>query len=140
MKIILMDWDGVICPFGKTSLADKAIVKAVDNFKAFLTKEPTVKIVLSTAWRQHGMAYCKRFLEGLGIDPDRVVGMTGDERGDRGYQIQLYLNRHPEVKQFVIVDDNSDMGDLTHKLVKTNSFVGFTEKDIDLAIEVLNKP
>jgi hypothetical protein len=139
MKVIFQDWDGVLVPFGKASLSDKAVGRAVDNFKALLAKEPTMKIVLSTAWRQHGMAYCKRFLDGLGINPDLVIGMTGDERGSRGHQIQLYLNRHPEVTKFVIVDDNSDMGDLTHKLVKTNSFVGFTEKDIDLAVEILNK-
>jgi len=139
MRVVFLDFDGVVVPFGKASLSDKAVATASKNFQKFLDKDPSIKIVISSAWRQHGIGYCKRFLEGLGIDVSRIVGLTDNERGSRGYQIQCYLKRNPEVKQFVIVDDTSDMGDLTHKLVKTNSFIGFTEGDIEKALEMINQ-
>jgi hypothetical protein len=97
-------------------------------------------LVISSAWRQHGLGYCKRFLQGLGVDSERVIGLTGTENGDRGHQIQAYLNREPQIKQFVILDDWSDMGNLMNKLVKCSSFVGLTAKDVDLAVEILNQP
>lgn len=138
MKVVFLDFDGVVVPFGKASLSDKSVAAAVKNINSFLEKEKDLKIVISSAWRSHGLGYCKRYLDGLGINPDRVVGLTNDEKGNRGHQIQCYLNRNPEVKQFVIFDDNSDMGDLMHKLVKTNSFVGFTKENAAQAEEILN--
>lgn len=139
MKVAFLDFDGTIVPMGKASLADKAIAAAVKNFNVLLEKEKDLKIVLSTAWRQHGLGYCKRFLDGLGIDPERVVGMTNFEKGSRGHQIQCYLNRNPEVKQFVILDDQSDMDHLMMKLVHTRPLVGLTASDIEQAIEILSK-
>lgn len=138
MKAIMLDIDGVLLPFSKP-LGDEAVKKAVKNMNSFLDKNPDVKIVISSAWRIHGISYCKRFLDGLGLPGDRVVGMTGDERGDRGHQIQCYLNRHPEITKFVIVDDNSDMPTMLNKLVKTFPLVGFTEADAERASEVLNQ-
>lgn len=140
MKVIFLDFDGVIVPFGKASLSDKAIAEAVKHFNSLLAKEPDAKIVISSAWRQHGLGYCKRFLQGLGIDSERVVGITGTEKGSRGYQIQAYLCREPQIKQFVILDDWSDMDHLMNKLVKCSSFIGLTAKEVDLAVETLNKP
>lgn len=137
MKVIFLDFDGVFLVFGKPSLSDEANKKAIANLKEFFDKEKDLKIVISSAWRANGMSYCKRFLDGLGLPGDRVVGMTGDERGDRGYQIQAYLNRNPEVKKFVIIDDNSDMPTMLNKIVKTNSFIGFTEADAAKASAIL---
>jgi HAD domain in Swiss Army Knife RNA repair proteins len=138
MKVVMLDFDGVLIPFGKSSLNDEATKTAVGNMRKFFEKNPDVKIVISSAWRRHGMSYCKRFLDGLGLPGDRIVGLTGEERGDRGYQIECYLKRHPEVEKFVIVDDNSDMPTMLNKLVKTNSFIGFTEADIEKASQILN--
>ena len=137
VNVIFLDFDGVFLVFGKPSLMDEANQKAIENLKKFFEKEKDLKIVISSAWRANGISYCKRFLDGLGLPGDRVVGMTGDERGDRGYQIQCYLNRHPEVEKFVIIDDNSDMPTMLDKVVKTNSFIGFTEADVARASEIL---
>lgn len=137
MKVVFLDLDGVIVPLGKASLSDKAIAKAVKNFNHLLKEVPDLKIVISSSWRHHGISYCKRFLEGLGINPDRVVGATGNEHGSRGHQIQLFLNREPKIKKFVILDDNSDMDHLMNKLVKTSQFIGLTEKDVQQAVELL---
>jgi hypothetical protein len=138
MNVVFLDFDGVILPFGKPSLADKAIVEAVKNFNALLKSEPELKIVISSAWRKHGINYCKRFLEGLGIDSEKVVGITNDEYGSRGFQIQCYLNRNKDVVKFVILDDQSDMDHLMMKLVHTNPLMGLTEKDVEQAVAILN--
>jgi hypothetical protein len=139
VKVVFLDFDGVIVPFGKASLSDKAVGTAAKNFQKFLDKDKDIKIVISSAWRRHGMGYCKLFLQGLGIDSERVIAMTDYENGSRGYQIGCYLKRTPEIKQYVIVDDVSDMDDLINHLVKTSSFVGFTEGDIDKALDIINR-
>ena len=132
-----LDFDGVLLPFGRPSISDKETQAAIKNMRDFLNKEKDLKIVISSAWRRNGMSYCTRFLDGLGLPGDRVIGMTGDENGDRGYQIECYLKRHPEVEKFVIIDDNSDMPTMLNKVVKTNSFTGFTEADAAKASEIL---
>lgn len=139
MKVIFLDFDGTILPMGKASLNDKAVGKAVNHFKTIMKEVPGVKIVISSAWRKHGIGYCKRFLDGLGIDPEAVVGITGHERTSRGQQIQLYLNRNTEVKQFVILDDVSDMDHLLNKLVHISPLIGVTEADAKRAVEILNE-
>ena len=70
----------------------------------------------------------------------RVIDITGKENGIRGYQIQCWLDRNPGVTNMVILDDESDMGPLVTKLVKTNSYVGLTSTDADKAVDELNKP
>lgn len=43
-----------------------------------------------------------------------------------------YLMKH-EVGQFLISDDDSDMGSLSDHLVKCNTYVGFTFNEYQLA-------
>jgi hypothetical protein len=139
MKVVFLDFDGVLIPLGKASISDRTVGAATEQLKSLLKKEPEAKIVISSAWRRNGLGYCKIFLEGLGIDPDRVIGMTDFERGSRGYQIQCYLKRNREVTHFVILDDNGDMDDLKTRLVKTSPLIGLTKEDVEKAIEILNR-
>jgi hypothetical protein len=86
--------------------------------------ETDTKICVSSVWRTHfgtndytstpekwEDAFAK-----LGFKPGTYVGITGERRELRGEEIQEWLNQHPEVEDYVILDDDSDM--LDHQFEK----------------------
>jgi hypothetical protein len=77
---------------------------------------------------------------------EMVFGMTPDlTRKDgetyipvpRGLEIQEWLDAHPEVERFVILDDECDMAHLEPFMVKTKFDCGLTEQDAEKAIAIL---
>lgn len=142
MKVLFLDIDGVLNPFGNRATGDIFSSPCCESLNKIIREVSDLKIVISSAWRHWGVDYMRKVLENNKIENAAtiVVDITGEERGIRGYQIQCWLDRNPGVTNMVILDDNSDMGDLTHKLVKTNSFVGLTSSDSEKAIDVLAKP
>ncbi len=52
----------------------------------------------------------------LGFKPGTYVGITGRRRSIRGEEIQAWLDEHPEVEDYAILDDDSDM--LDHQFKK----------------------
>ena len=72
----------------------------------------------------------------------KVVGMTTAEGGwapdNREEQIHKWLKEHKEVTNYVVLDDYpmSGFGD---KYIKTNSYVGLTQKDAEKVEEILCK-
>lgn len=139
MKVIFLDFDGVLNNFKDRNFGEQFSISSCRNLNSLVKKVRGVKIVISSAWRMHGLEYCKSILEKNGINSDNVIDRTGNEDGIRGNQIQAWLDRNPGVKAFVIIDDESDMGHLKDKLVKTNGFVGLTTKEVDLAVDMLKK-
>ena len=94
-------------------------------------------IVLSSSWRISRS--CMKRLEEqlLPYDlkiVDRTVSMPHE---DRGSEIKEWLNRHPYVTNFVILDDDDDMGDLGDHLVKTSFRSGLLPGDTTRAIRIL---
>lgn len=140
MKVVFLDFDGVLNNFKERNFGEQFSATCCKNFSDLLEKEPELKVVVSSAWRIGGLEYVKTVLQKNKIDSKRVIDITGNEKGQRGHQIQCWLDKHPEVTNIVIIDDESDMGDLLTKLVKTNSFVGLTTKHVEQAVEVLKKP
>lgn len=147
MKVIFLDFDGVITIPPKWYLkADKIkwVKKIVDETEA--------KIVVSSSWRMESVEETidkmigipKRcphnkmfnwFIDNL-YDVTPWVGLGGG----RGGQIQKYLNEHPEIENYVIIDDDSDMWDSQlYHFVQTNFEDGITETEANRAIKVLNK-
>ncbi len=147
MKAIFLDFDGVITIPPKWYLkADKIkwVKKIVD--------ETGAKIVVSSSWRMETIEETidkmigrpKRcphnkmlnwFIDNL-YDVTPWVGLGGG----RGGQIQKYLNEHPEVENYVIIDDDGDMLDSQlYHFVQTNFEDGITEIEVNRAIKVLNK-
>jgi hypothetical protein len=141
MKILFLDIDGVLNtllpheshgPFSKAACA---------HVNALLAKVPDLQIVMSSAWRRHGINACKQILQEQGIDGTRVVGMTSPQKEvgimDREKEIMDWLALNPNVSNYVIVDDYFAMPLLQDRFVKTNSYVGFTEADKKKALKIL---
>jgi hypothetical protein len=141
MKVIFLDFDGVINPisfhhgsgFSKTACA---------NIQSILTKDPKVRIVISSSWRRNGLETCQKILKENGIDPTKVIGMIEEKGGfmpdGRDEQITHWLETHKEVKSFVVLDD-FPMPKFGDNYVKTNSYVGLTQKDAEIVERILCK-
>ena len=140
-KIIFLDFDGVINNFHthSNSTGTDFSATACTNLNKLLNHFPDLKIVVSSSWRMWGLPKMKEILEKNGNDPDRVIGITGDEPGERGDQIQAWRDRNPGVTNFVILDDDMDFGHLISHLVHTNAYAGLTAEDVKEAIKILNK-
>jgi hypothetical protein len=134
MKVIFLDFDGVLIPGDGSFAFSKTACK---NLNSLLKQVPDLKIVISSSWRSAGIESVKKTLSNNSIDASRVIGATGDEKGERGVQVQAWLDRHPEVAHFVCLDDNTDFSNMMDHLVKTNRSVGLTEADVKKALDIL---
>lgn len=137
MKILFADVDGVIWSYRTYQFSPEAC----KNFNDLLKQEPDVKIVISSSWRKLGIDECKRALNKNGIDSSRVIDITGNEPEGRGKEIQDWLDQHPEVTSYVVLDDEtSDMPKLLDRVVKPDRYIGLTKEDCKKAVDILSKP
>ena len=147
MKVIFLDFDGVITIPPKWYLKANKI-----KYIKRIVDETDAKIVVSSSWRmdtveetRKSMIYkekrCPRnkMLYWLIDNIYDVTPWVGLGNG-RGGEIQKWLNDHPEVDNYVILDDDHDMWDSQmYHFVQTNYEDGITEVETIRAIKVLNK-
>ena len=98
-------------------------------------------VVVSSSWRLQPKyatpPRLTRLLRRHGF-ASRIVDVTPDHpRGCRGDEIQAWLNRHPGVVAFAILDDDADMGALDHRLVKTTFAAGLMDEHVDRVVVML---
>jgi len=147
MKIIFLDIDGVLCVPGRKTF-DPSCVDKLNR----ITANSGAKLVISSTWRLS----CKNvkdfgaltaYLHSQGIKAD-IIGLTPSHgtvdnvRGanGRGAEIKEWLDTTGiklGVSEFVIIDDNGDMGELIDSLVLTSHKTGLIEKNIDASLKVL---
>ncbi len=90
-----------------------------------------LKIVISSMWRiGRSLAELKKIAKKSGLDETAIIGVTPMFRGrefdtERGHEIAAWMAKH-DVKEedVVIIDDDSDMVHLMHRLVLTDSYDG----------------
>ena len=143
MKVLFLDFDGVLHPVGGTS-EGRAFVHLA-RLQAFL-REPAmqdVAVVVSSTWR---LILEPARLIGL-FAPDiraRVRGATpdlGDEPMEhaRYREIRAWLDRHPEVKSWAALDDAvRQFPPHAHRhVVFTSPATGLTDADLAALGQVL---
>lgn len=115
-----------------------------------LTDTFDAQIVVSSTWRKYGLQKITQILAGWGV-AGKVIGATPDlsyirESGiavapTRGDEIRAWLDvtsrGKREVGQFVILDDDRDMGDLLPYLVQIDPERGLSDDDVDKARMVI---
>lgn len=162
MKVIFLDFDGVLNSEGsflyeynrrhrrrerhlKGQVMETLCNVCCANLQEILYRYPTAKIVLSTTWRElFDMDWLRKKLESYHVDSSKVIDKTPrDWGGNRGIEIQLWLNRHPEVTEYIIIDDN-DWGikDIhgAYRFVKTDDKEGgLNTKKMEEAMVKLSK-
>lgn len=112
MKVLFLDWDGVGNNH-KTSVTtvDDMMVMA-DPFCTFLINRivdrTECEVVLSSSWR-HSKNWRKEMkAQGLVFNFLDRTPLEGSSI-ERGKQIKVWLDAHPEVTKYAIVDDYNDM-------------------------------
>ena len=142
MKILFLDFDGVINPISFHHSSSGFSKAACANVQSILVKDPNVRIVVSSAWRRNGLEVVRKILQENGIDHTKVIDLTeesgGFDPGNRDQQIKNWLKNHPEIKDFAILDDSAILKDFESHYVKTNGYVGLTHQDAERALEILN--
>lgn len=99
-----------------------------------LIKATNAKVVLSSTWRL-GTKDCGIVEDEL---EQELYGITPYLGKIRGEEISLYLKEHPEIKNYVIIDDDKDMlkEQLPH-FCFVDRKVGFVEKNYKECLEIL---
>lgn len=109
------------------------------------------KLVISSSWRktfdapelerilvEHGLVAEIIGSTPEGHDEPEMLEVFGPlDRIFRGHEIDFWLRKHPEIDQFVILDDGSDMAMHMNRLVQTDCEEGLLDEHVELAIQVL---
>lgn len=131
------DWPGTL----KEYLAMEFCPIALSNVEELIRRVPDLKIVISSTWRlSETVESLKEILKPAKLVSDAVVDVTPRIKlTPRGNEIQAWLDQHPEVVEFVIIDDDSDMLHLKDRLVHTSSLHGFQYGDMLWALRILKE-
>ena len=147
MKILFLDIDGVInsvrsasalggYPYSSdTETWNRFDLVAVSLIKK-LCKDTDTKIVLSSSWRHYkGWELLNPILELDIIDKTPTLSLSG---GRRGQEIKMWLDQHPEVTKYAIVDDDNDMlKEQEPFFVRTSNLEGLSYTNYFNLVEIL---
>lgn len=159
MRVIFLDFDGVLNTSSTWKDRPEGWVGPWDNTVEIplnlleIRLDPTMVerlnallacagagVVLSTSWRRWpDRAHVLDRLRAAGFRGD-VVGETpvlehGPDR--RGREVLAWLEAHPEVRQWVALDDAGDLVCLGDRHVRTNPDVGLQESEVWDALDIL---
>lgn len=148
MKVVFLDFDGPILPrmshvVGQEKKAWPSCIKQLNR----ITDATGAVIVVSSTWRWGGEDYVRELLKQWGAT-GQVAGITPvlDHKGkrvwyspQRGDEIGAWLRHHPDVRTYIILDDDDDMGTLKSRLIQTPMETGLTERLADFAILMLKR-
>lgn len=150
MKVIFLDFDGVI----NDITLDGIFVKPqfVSELKRVIDATGA-KVVVSSNQRDEALVYGTHPLEksycyknyiqpletmGIGVY-DYTPILTGfKEEETRELEIEAYLKKHPEVKEFLIVEDDYVMQRLYDHQIFIEYSGGFVFQYVEPAIQILN--
>lgn len=128
------EWQGSL----KEYLAMEFCPIALNNMEDLIRKVPDLKVVVSSTWRLgETVESLKKILEPAKLLSAAIIDVTphfrwtkDKEEATRGHEIQDWLDRHPEVTDYVIIDDDSDMlPSQKERFVKTSFMHGFQYGD-----------
>lgn len=131
------EWQGSLFEY----LAFEFCPIALSNMEELMRRVPDLKVVVSSTWRlNNDVEALKKILHPAKLIVNAIIDTTPNIRiTPRGNEIQAWLDKHPEVTEFVIIDDDSDMLHLTDKLVHTSSLHGFLYGDMLKALKILGE-
>ena len=138
--MVFLDFDGVLAPirhWDRYGDLDPGCIQVLNEIVAGAGAD----VVVSSTWR-HGKSVTElqEMLEADGFI-GRVIDKTpvGPPGADRGDEIAAWLAEHA-VGGYVIIDDHSDMGELSPRLVLTHPARGLQPADASRAIQILTRP
>lgn len=143
MKALFLDIDGV-CNSEESLKRQylrkgKATILEIDPEMAFrvgkIILNTDCKLIISSSWR-HWPEGMEQIKDAVYHD---IYGTTPtSSKGFRGNEIKSYLDEHPEITRYAILDDDSDFYP-DQPLFKTQWKVGITEEIANKVTEYLNE-
>lgn len=148
MDIIFLDVDGVLNSETYYQTVDRSEKdwarfdpKVIELIKK-LVGEFSAKIVITSTWRFGAVELLKNELRKSGL----IKYLHNDWKTPqlypphRGKEIQSWLTEHPEIVEYVILDDdNSILEEQNSRFVKTELKSGLLEKHYSIAREILSR-
>jgi len=153
--VIFLDVDGVLVTPDRLGLGKENSLSspfrhqaridpdAVDRLGQIVARTDAV-IVVSSTWRNLApeMGGLRRAFDAAGFHRDLIVGITPTLSHDRPLEITTWLQAHPEVTAYVVIDDGVIDG---HPQVLTcwanaNDGGGLQAEHVTQAVEILLSP
>jgi hypothetical protein len=147
-RVLFLDVDGVLVNaqswdkatanhnIRELEAADPPCVAALNRIIA----ATGARIVVSSCWRiGRSLPELRELLHSWKVEAP-VIGKTPNIGGSRGEEIAAWIREYEksrDIASIVILDDDSDMDELTKFHVKTGFELGLTEADAELAIQIL---
>ena len=98
-------------------------------------------IVVTSTWRLY--SNCIQILYNSGLNKKiKIIGYTPYLEGKiRGEEIKKWIedNNYINFNNFIILDDDTDMGDLDNHLIKCDPYLGFTIYEFEKCIDFFKK-
>jgi hypothetical protein len=114
----------------------------------YIVDKTDCKIVISSTWRRSGLSVMQEMWKFRNL-PGEVIDITSNSwnlklselyaepQANRGYEIQEWVNNHPEIESYCIVDDDNDM--LKHQIfVQTKGRIGLDYDTSHSIVKILN--
>lgn len=139
-KVIFLDFDGVVNDIRNQSV--RVEKRYVDEIKKVIAASGAIVVVSSS--QEMDSRYIESLVE-MGIQiADCLPPLSEDlmekikEEDRREKRIILYLNKHPEIKEFVIIEDDFLMKKLHAHQVFIEYSDGFTSRYVEPSLRILN--
>lgn len=150
MNVIFLDIDGVLNN-RRTPNMNHAVWRIdpqnVARLNCIIEAVDDLTIVLSSSWRysvRSGNVDLNALLQEYGFIGDPIIERTicddewmEEHSEERGHEIQRWLDEHPEVERFVILDDDDDMAHLLPHLIQTSFMEGLLDEHVGETIRRL---
>lgn len=160
MNIIFLDIDGVLntTRYRKIQMKYDHISEEEAQFNfdpislkylSSIINETNAYIVISSTWRYNRDDKNDRYWNEIFFNlkrynlENRIIGATEDLRdiyntiSCRGYEINEWIERHGEVSNYVILDDDPNMNGLEAKLAYCDEDYGLNEEVFNIALKIL---
>lgn len=159
MKAIFLDVDGVLnCTTSKSFCHDDicGVITGIDSDKvkrlAEIVKATGAKIILSSDWKDGWEKYYRnrkpshaKYLDNHLKKKGNLIISDKTPNTHNGYwrgeEILTYLRLHPDITDYVILDDtffeDFSIKEIEEHLVLTNYKLGLTDGDVEKAIKIL---
>ena len=139
MKVVFLDVDGVLNNhYSMCQYQGRLWPPLVHKLNGLCHED--VSFVLSSAWRiLYDIETMKTLLHNSGwLYSHKLIDRTRSGDGIRGEQIKNWLDEHPEVTHYAILDDDSDMLDeQQNNFVHVERAIGLMDQDIHNVKEIL---
>jgi len=143
MKVIFLDFDGVINNFDKYTGVDE---KNVQFLKKIIELTGALVVVTSStkyAFQTFGVPFKQSIgyldyiipLQRLGIN---IYDFTRAINANRIIEIKDYLEQHPEIDEFLILDDEYFTEEFRKRTVFLENYEGLREEHVKPAVDILN--